>query len=207
MKIDRQPTDKDINQGTHELGAMSATRPTPNDGGDHGHIGMIFAETKYTIFSTSATPFLVPKNPCPFPTTVSTNEDDHLQQLAKHKQLIIEYESYQGCLEATRAKIIQAIALEWLASIRSNLMGFIHCMPIKMLTNLCSNGTTLDNVSVKEFISTMDRAWNPTENPATKEERDRRNKQELAKLGYQPIHNTTSTYSKHPSSALKPMTQ
>ena len=108
-KIDGQPTDEDMNQLTRELGAMLATVPTTNGGGDHGHIGMILDDTEYTSFLTGSNPFVVPKNPGPFPTTVSTNEVDRLRQLTEHKQLIIKYKTYQGCLQATRTKIIQAI--------------------------------------------------------------------------------------------------
>ena len=73
-KIDGQLTDKDMNQLTGELRAMIAIVPTTNGGGDHWHIGMILAETKYTTFSTGATPFIVHKNPGPFLTTVRTNK-------------------------------------------------------------------------------------------------------------------------------------
>jgi|JI9StandDraft_2_1071091.scaffolds.fasta_scaffold2041384_1 hypothetical protein len=45
-KIDGQLTDEDMNQLTYELGAMCATIPTTNGGGDHGHIGMILNETE-----------------------------------------------------------------------------------------------------------------------------------------------------------------
>lgn len=182
-KIDGQPTDEDMNQLTRELGAMLATVPTTNGGGDHGHIGMILDDTEYTSFSTGATSFVTPRNPGPFPTTVSTNEVDRLRQLAEHKQLIIEYETYQGCLQATRTKIIQAIDPEWLASLRSERLGFTHRTPIELLTHLRSNGATLDDVDIQELISTMDNAWNPTENPATKFERDDKFEQQLAKVG------------------------
>ena len=125
-KINGQPTNKDMNQLTCELGAMLATVPTTNGGGDHGYIGMILDDMEYTAFSTSATPFTVPRNPGPFPTTVSTDKVDRLRQIAEHKQLIIEYDTFQGCLQATRAKIIQAIDLEWLTRLHSELLGFTH---------------------------------------------------------------------------------
>ncbi len=117
-KIDGQPTNKDMNQLTRELGAMLATIPTTN-GGDHRHIGMILEDSEYTSFSTSSDSFVVPKNPRAFPSTISTNEVDHLRQLTEHKQLIIEYKTYQGCLQATQTKIIQALDPEWLAGLRS----------------------------------------------------------------------------------------
>eukprot|EP00804_Cyclotella_cryptica_P003006 CCRYP_006011-RA/>CCRYP_006011-RA protein AED:0.39 eAED:0.39 QI:0/0/0/1/1/1/2/0/328 len=166
-KIDGQPTDKDMNQLTRELGAMLATVPTTNGGGDHGHIGMILNNTEYTSFSTCSNPFVTPKNPGPFPTNIRTNEVDHLRQLAEHKQLIIEYETYQGCLQATRTMIIQAIDPEWLAGLHSERLGFTHCTPIELLNHLRSNGAALDDVNIQELISTMDMAWNPTENLAT----------------------------------------
>ncbi|KAL7480144.1 hypothetical protein ACHAW6_005850 [Cyclotella cf. meneghiniana] len=182
-KIDGQPTNKDMNQLTSELGAMLATVPITNGGGDHGYIGMILSETKYTTFLTGANPFIVSKNPGPFPTTISTNKVDQLRQLTKHKQLIIKYKTYQGCLQATRAIIRQAIDPKWLAGLCSKLLGFTHCTPIEMLTHLHLKGATLDDVDIQELISTMDSAWNPTKNPATKFEHDDRIKQQIEKVG------------------------
>ena len=114
-KIDGQPTDEDMNQLTRELGAMLATVPTTNGGGDHRHIGMILDNLENTSFSTGSNSVVLPKNPGPFPSTISTNEVDHLCQLAEHKQSIIEYKTYQRFPQATQTKIIQAIDLEWLA--------------------------------------------------------------------------------------------
>jgi hypothetical protein len=182
-KIDGQPTDEDMNQLTRELGAMLATVPTTNGGGDHGHIGMILDDAEYTSFLTGATSFVAPKTPGPFPTTVSMDEVDRLRQIAEHKQLIIEYETYQRCLQATRTKIIQAIDPEWLAGMRSERLGFTHRTPIELLNHLRSNGATLDDVDIQELISTMDNTWNPTENPATKFARDDKIEQQLAKVG------------------------
>ena len=133
-------------------------------------------------FLTGSNSFVIPKNPGPFPTTVSTNEVDRLCQLAEHKQLIIEYETYQGCLQATHMKIIQAIDPEWLAGMRNEHLGFTHRTPIELLNHLRSNGATLDNVDIQELISTMDNAWNPTKNPATKFECNDKIKQQLAKV-------------------------
>ncbi len=47
-KINVQPTNEDMNQLICELGAMLATIPTTNGGGDHGHIGMILDITADT---------------------------------------------------------------------------------------------------------------------------------------------------------------
>ena len=80
-------------------------------------------------------------------------------------------------------KIIQAIDTKWLAGLNSELLGFTHHTLIVKLTDLCSNGTTLHDVDIQELISTTDRAWNPTKNPATKFEQDDRIKQQLEKVG------------------------
>ena len=67
--------------------------------------------------------------------------------------------------------------------LHSEHLGFIHRTPIKILNHLCSNGATLDYVDIQELISTMDNAWNPTKNPATKFERNDKIKQQLVKVG------------------------
>eukprot|EP00804_Cyclotella_cryptica_P014668 CCRYP_012700-RA/>CCRYP_012700-RA protein AED:0.35 eAED:0.34 QI:0/-1/0/1/-1/1/1/0/213 len=192
-KIDGQPTNKDMNQLTWEIGAMLATVTTTHGGGDQGHIGMILKDSEYTSFSTGATSFVVPKNPGPFPTTVSTNEVGRLRQLAEHKQLIIEYETYQGCLQTTHMKIIHAIDPEWLAGMRNERLGFTHRTPIELLNHLRSNGATLDDIDIRELISTMDTAWN-TENPTTKFEGSTRSNNSLQRSAFLLIH-TIALYS------------
>ena len=86
-KFDISKIDGPINPGFR---AMLATVPTTNGGGDHGHMGMILDDAEYTSFSTGATSFVAPQNPGSFPTTISMDEEDHLRQIAEHKQLIIE---------------------------------------------------------------------------------------------------------------------
>lgn len=83
---------------------MPATIPTINGGSDHEHIGMILVEMEYMVFSTSYKPFVVPQNPSLFPTAVITNEVDCLQQIAENKHLIIKYETYKNCLQATHPR-------------------------------------------------------------------------------------------------------
>ncbi|KAL7474127.1 hypothetical protein ACHAW6_000119 [Cyclotella cf. meneghiniana] len=129
---------------------------------------MIINDLEFTSFSTGSNSFSVPKNPRPFSSTISTNEVDHLRQIAEHKQLIIEYETYHGCLQATQTKLIQAIDPEWLAGLCSDCLGFTHHTLIKILNHLRSNGATLDDVNIQELISTMYNAWNLTKNPSTK---------------------------------------
>ena len=80
-------------------------------------------------------------------------------------------------------KIIQAIDPEWLAGLSSELLRFTHHKLIEMLTHLCSNSTTLDDIEIQELIGIMDSAWNPTENAATKFECDDKIEQQLKKVG------------------------
>ncbi len=148
-KIGRQPTDEDMNHFTHELGGMLATAPTTNSGGDHVHICMILDEVEYESFSTCTNPFTVPKNPSTYPTTVRTNEVNHLCQIAEDKHLIIEDKTHQGCLQATHSKIIKAIDPEWLTRLFSELLGFTHQTPIELLTHLHSMVLPLTTLKAK----------------------------------------------------------
>jgi len=160
--------------------AMLATVLTNNVDSDHnGHIVMILNNTVYTAFSTGSSPFVTPKNPGPFPITISVSSDFRTQAIG-HKN-----ENIQGCLQATQSKIIHAIDPEWLAGLHSKLLGFTHC---SLYPNCNAHspphyGATLDNVNIQQLISTMDYAWNPTDHPTAKFKRHNKIEQQLKMFG------------------------
>jgi len=89
IKINDQPTNKDMNQLNCELRAMLATILIANGVINHRHIGMILVQTEYTVFSSGTTKFVAPTNPGPFPTTGSTDKVKRLHQITEQKHLII----------------------------------------------------------------------------------------------------------------------
>ena len=64
-KIDRQPTDEDLNLLMKELTNATGSVTTQNGGGEHGHVGMVIHEAEYITFSNNGARFLVPTNPGP----------------------------------------------------------------------------------------------------------------------------------------------
>ena len=70
-----------------------------------------------------------------------------------------------------------------LGGLRSEFLGFTHRTPIKMITHLCSNSATLDDIDIQELTSTIDSALNSTKNPATKFKRNDKIEQQLEKVG------------------------
>lgn len=57
---------------------------------------------------------------------------------------------------------------------------------MEMLTRLCTNGATHDDVNIQELNNTMDSSWNHTENPAPKFECNSKIEQKLKKIGIPP---------------------
>ncbi len=74
-KIDRQPTDNDINKLTTQLTTALVTISTTNGGGTLGNIGIVVPESRYVALSMG--PKLVrPVHPGAYPATASDDNED-----------------------------------------------------------------------------------------------------------------------------------
>ena len=135
-KIDGQPTNKDLNQLKTELFEMVASIRTSNNGGSHGHIGMIMDETVYQAFSKGGAAFIMPTYPGPYPSTVDPDAVIHERQVAEYKEKIREFETYLSVENALCLKIKEAVDPEWLEAIRGPMLGFTHRIPMAMLEHL-----------------------------------------------------------------------
>jgi hypothetical protein len=167
-KIDGQPTDEDLNQLTKECINATASVSTTNRGERHGHVGMIILDAEYVAFLHNAKRFLVPTNPGAFPTTVDqTDEVVRMRQIAQHKAEQAEFETYLGVENFLRKAIVKAVDHEWIAKLESEIMGFNHKTPIKILTHLRSNGGDLDHLDVTELIEKLQKDWDHIKAPAT----------------------------------------
>ena len=125
-RIDGPPSDEDVTNLVHELTEMLVSVPTTNEGGSHGHMGMIINDAEYHTFSNGNQPFNIPTNPGPYPTTVDPDLATRERQVAEHKAEKEEFETYLGVLNAAQQHVVQAIHSEWLEAIRSPTLGFTH---------------------------------------------------------------------------------
>ena len=82
-KIDRQPTDEDINKLTTQLTAALVTISTGNGGGNLGHIGIIVPETLYVALSVGHK-LDRPVYPGPYLVTVSDDKKVCEKEVANH---------------------------------------------------------------------------------------------------------------------------
>ena len=88
-KVNRQPTDKEINKLTTQLTAALVTIPTGNGGGKLGHIGIVVPETRYVVLSVGHK-LVWPIYPGPYPATASDNKKTRDKEVAEHNAEVIE---------------------------------------------------------------------------------------------------------------------
>ncbi len=95
-KIDRQPTDNNINKLTTQLTAALVTISTTNGGGTLGHIGIVVPQSRYVVLSMG--PRLVqPVHPEANPATASDDTKTREKEVTEHKAQIKEFETYMAC--------------------------------------------------------------------------------------------------------------
>ena len=117
MKIDRQPTDEDLNLLVKELTNAAGSIATQNGGREHDHVGMGIDEAEYVTFSNGGARFIIPTNPGPYPASVDMNKVIHECEIAEHKVECIEYETYLGIENYICRMIVKLIYDEWLVKV------------------------------------------------------------------------------------------
>ena len=158
--IEGQPTDDECSNAATSV-------PTSNGGGQHGHIGMLMDDTEYQLIPHRNAQFIVPVYPRVYPTTVDKNNAAiRGQQIAEHKVLVTELETYQGMESFLRKKIVTSVEPAWLAALKSNMMGFNLCTPKQLIDHLRSVGGDLEASDVTVLTKELQTDWDMVEAPA-----------------------------------------
>ena len=85
MKITRQPMDADAIL-LKELNQIMASKPINNGGGQHGYIGLLYADADYVTFLNGSTKFFWPMHP--ITSLQNAPLDPNLQRCTEVKQMV-----------------------------------------------------------------------------------------------------------------------
>ena len=164
-KIHGQPTNQDLTLLEKELIAILANIPTTLGGGSHGHAGIVMDPARYLM--TTGTAFVNPVNPGTYPAGVPNNATQGVRARAEaeHKELVKEYETFQGVVQATKDIILEAVDNEYLLEIEDEILGFLNITPTDMLTHLQNRGGALDFADTKTLLAERDGEWDASEVP------------------------------------------
>ena len=167
MPIKGKPTDENIIKLIKECINAAASVPTSNRGGHHGHIGMLFEESEYIVFSNGNSQFTMPVNPGAYPATVNKNNAViHEWQIAEHKASIAEFEMYLGVESFLRKKIVESVEPAWLTALKIKMIGFNTCTPKQLIDHLHAVGRDLDESNVMQLTKNLQKDWDMVEAPA-----------------------------------------
>jgi hypothetical protein len=165
-KIHGQPTSHDLTILEKEIIAILANIPMALGGGKHGHAGIIMEPTIYPLM-TGGTAFVIPVNPGIYPTGLAANAapGTRARAEAEHKELINQFEAYEGVKQGTKDIILQAVDNEYLAEIEHETLGYLNQTPRQMLDHLFNQRGMLDFANTKELLAERDGEWNVNKNP------------------------------------------
>ena len=165
-KIHGQPTSHDLTQLEKEIIAILANIPTTLGGGNHGHVGVIMDPIEYSNM-TGGTFFVNPVNPGFYPADLALNAaaGTRARAEAEHKELINQFETFEGIRLGTKDLILEAVDNEYLSEIEHDTLGFLNQTPRQMIEHLLNRGGTLDFADTKDLLAERDGEWNVTENP------------------------------------------
>jgi len=165
-KIHGQPTSHDLTILEKELIAILAGIPTALGGGSFGHVGVIMDETAY-LTMTNDIAFENPANPGVYPAGLAANAAATVRARAEaeHKELINQFETFEGVRQGVKDLILEAVDNEYLIEIEHETLGFLNQTPRQMLDHLLTRGGALDFADTKELLAERDGEWNVSENP------------------------------------------
>ena len=165
-KIHGQPTSHDLTNLEKEIISILANIPTMLGGGNHGHIGVIMNPTDYNTM-TGGTDFVNPVNPGIYPANLELNAaaGTRARAEAEHRELINQFETFEGVRLGTKDLILEAVDNEYLNEIEHDTLGFLNQTPRQMLQHLLTRGGSLDFADTKELLAERDGEWNVSENP------------------------------------------
>jgi hypothetical protein len=111
--------------------------------------------------------FVNPANPGTYPANVPNNAAQGLRARveAEHKELVKEYETFQGVVQATKDIILRAVDNEYLLELEDKILGFLNQIPTDMLTHLQNRGGALDFADTKTLLAERDGEWGTSEVP------------------------------------------
>ena len=164
-KIHGQPTSHDLTNLEKEIIAILANIPTTLGGGNHGHAGLIVDATKYLTMTGVA--FAIPPNPGIYPAGLAANAaaGTRAREEAIHKELIAQFETFEGVKLGTKDLILEAVDHEYLSEIEHDTLGFLNQTPRQMIQHLLTRGGALDFADTKDLLAERDGEWDVTENP------------------------------------------
>ena len=165
-KIHGQPTSHDLTILEKELIAILASIPTALGGGNFGHVGVIMEATAYSTMTTGIA-FTNPINPGVYPAGLAANAAATIRARAEaeHKELINQFETFEGVRQGVKDLILEAVDNEYLIEIEHETLGYLNQTPKQMLDHLLARGGALDFADTKELLTERDGEWNISENP------------------------------------------
>jgi hypothetical protein len=148
-----------------ELIAILANIPTTLGGGGHGHAGIVMDPARYLL--TTGVAFVNPANPGTYPANVPNNaaQGFRARAEAEHKELVKEYKTFQGVVQATKDIILKAVDNEYLLEIKDEILGFLNQTPTNMLTYLHNQDGVLDFADTKTLLAERGGEWDASEVP------------------------------------------
>ncbi len=72
---------------------------------------------------------------------------------AEHKELIAQYESFEGVWLGTKDCILEAVDIEYLSKIEHETLRFLNQKPRQMIEHLLTRGGVLDFADTKKLLA------------------------------------------------------
>ena len=153
-KIHGQPTSHVLTILKKELIAILAGIPMALGGGNFGHVGVIMDVTAYSTM-TNGIAFKNPANPGVYPAGLAANAAATIcaRAEAEHKELINQFETFEGVRQGVKDLILEAVDNEYLIEIEHETLGYLNQTPRQMLDHLLARGGALDFADTKVLLA------------------------------------------------------
>jgi hypothetical protein len=134
-KVTGEPTFEDLKVIWRLLNTNAMNVASYEDGGRHGHLGIIMTNEEY--FAIAVDIFPVPNNPWPSAAVVAGMMAAVIAETTRlHKDATQVYHTYHNVDQAIKKLIIEAFDNAYPNALSDEIVGYANCMSLQILTHL-----------------------------------------------------------------------
>ena len=108
-----------------------------------------------------------PIHPGAYQATASDDKKIREKEVAEHKEVFIEFETYMACKAWTRQAIVNGVDKEWISERYDEDIGYQAMEPLELLELLRDADGDLDDLKITDLNTEMLEPWDGVEAPVT----------------------------------------
>jgi hypothetical protein len=166
MKVTGEPTFEDLKVIRRLLNTNTMSVASYEDGGRHGHLGIIMTNKEY--FAIAVDVFPVPNNPGPSAAVVTGMTAAVIAETTGlHREATQVYRTYHNVYQAIKKLIIKSFDDAYLNALADEIVGYANCTSLQLLTHLLTYYAMITPTELTQNYERLNTPYDPNQLIAT----------------------------------------